>query len=58
MYTKDQMEEQLKYTAKANLFDQQFAAAFDKYINEKRQNINQKYSEKRDWKKYSVMPSY
>lgn len=58
MYTRDQMEEQLKQETKAALFEQQFATAFDKYLNEKRQNINQTYADKRDWTKYRLQPSY
>lgn len=52
------MEEQVKHTAKAAIFDQQFAAAFDKFLNEKRQGINQSYADKRDWQKYRLSPSY
>ena len=50
------MEEQLKQKAKAKLFEEQFAEAFDKYIGEKRQGINQSYADKRDWKDYRAMP--
>ena len=48
----------MKHTAKAAIFDQQFATAFDKFLNEKRQGINQSYADKRDWKKYRLNPSY
>ena len=34
------MEEQVKQSAKAALFEQQFAAAFDKYMDQKRSNVN------------------
>ena len=58
MYTRDQMEEQLKQETKAHLFEQQFATAFDKYLNEKRQNVNQQYAEKRNWQDYTVNAPY
>jgi len=50
------MEEQLKQKAKARLFEDQFAEAFNKYITEKREGINQSYADKRDWKEYRAMP--
>lgn len=36
MYTRDQMEEQLKANTKAAIFEQQFASAFDRILSEKR----------------------
>ncbi len=58
MYTRDQMEEQLKQTTKAAIFEQQFATAFDKILSEKRMGVNQLYAEKKDWTKYRINPSY
>lgn len=58
MLTRDQQEEQLKQTAKAALFEQQFAKAFDKALSEKRNSANRPYAEKQDWSKYQSKPSY
>ncbi len=52
------MEEQLKQSAKADLFNKKFEEAFDKYLTEKRNNVNQQYADKVDWTKYRVQPSY
>jgi len=48
------MEEQLKQSAKADLFNKKFEEAFDKYLTEKRNNVNQQYADKVDWTKYRV----
>ncbi len=52
------MEEQLKQAAKADFFEKQFASAFDKYLNEKRENTTKPYVENKNWKEYQFMPSY
>ncbi len=57
MFTKDQLEQQLKTNAKSALFDRQFTQAFDKYMNEKRGNANKTYAEQKDWKEYKLNPS-
>jgi len=57
MFTKDQLEDKLKTTAKSAIFERDFALAFDKYIAEKRNNSNKTYAEKKDWSVYTLNPS-
>lgn len=57
MYTKDQLEDQLKTTAKSAIFERDFALAFDKYIAEKRNASGKTYAEKQDWSVYTLNPS-
>jgi len=45
MFTKDQLEEQLKGHAKSAIFERDFAQAFDKYLAQKRNNSNRTYAE-------------
>ena len=57
MFTKDQLEEQLKVNAKSALFERDFALAFDKYLAEKREGATKTYAEKKDWSEYTLNPS-
>lgn len=54
MYTKEQLEDQLRHQAKSAIFQRDFALAFDKYIAEKRNGAGKTYAEKKDWQEYTV----
>ena len=43
MYTKDQLEQQLKSHAKSAIFERDFLLAFNKYLNEKKENAAKSY---------------
>lgn len=58
MYTKDQLEEQLKGHAKSAIFERDFMLAFNKYLNEKKEGVNKTYAEKKDWKEYRLNPAF
>lgn len=58
MYTRDQIEEQLKANAKSALFEREFMSAFSKHLNDKREGASKPSSEKKDWKEYQLKPSY
>ena len=58
MYSKDQLEAQLKGHAKAVIFERDFAQAFDKYLTQKREGANRTYAEKKDWKEYRLTPAF
>ena len=58
MYTRDQMEEQLKATTKAAIFEKQFAEAFDRVLLEKRSGAPKPYSEKVNRDDYTVRDGY
>jgi len=57
MFTKDQLEDQLKTNAKSALFERDFALAFDKYLAQKREGATKTYAEKKDWTEYTLNPS-
>jgi hypothetical protein len=54
MFTKDQLESQLKSHAKSALFERDFVLSFNKYLGEKREGANKSYSEKVDWRDYKL----
>ena len=58
MYTKDQLEAQLKGHAKSAIFERDFALAFDKHLSEKREGANRTYAEKKDWREYRLVPAF
>ena len=58
MFTKDQLEAQLKGQAKSAIFERDFALAFDKYLAEKREGANKTYAEKKDWREYRISPAF
>jgi hypothetical protein len=58
MFTKDQLEAQLKDNAKSAIFERDFALAFDKYLAEKREGQNKTYAEKKDWSEYTLKNSH
>jgi hypothetical protein len=49
MFTKEQLETQLKERAKAAIFERDFALAFDKYLAQKRDGASKSYAEKVNW---------
>jgi hypothetical protein len=56
MYTKDQIEAQLKAHAKNAIFERDFMVAFNKHLNEKKSSSNQTLAEKKDWRDYRYEP--
>eukprot|EP00347_Sterkiella_histriomuscorum_P012897 403366798 len=58
MYTRDQMEEQLKAHTKAAIFESQFAQAFEKILSEKRSGQNQTYADKVKRNDYTMTDGY
>jgi len=58
MFTKDQLESQLKSQAKSAVFERDFVNAFNKYLAEKREGVNRTYAEKQDWKEYRLTPAF
>ena len=58
MYTKDQLEAQLKNHAKSAMFERDFMLAFNKHLNEKKEGGYKTEAEKKDWKEYRLKPSY
>ncbi len=57
MYTKDQLEAQLKNHAKSAMFERDFMLAFNKHLNEKKEGAFKNESEKKDWKEYRLKPA-
>jgi hypothetical protein len=49
MFSKDQLEAQLKSHAKSAIFERDFVNAFNKHLTEKREGANKTYAEKKDW---------
>lgn len=58
MYSRDQMEEQLKAQAKAAIFERQFAEAFEKQLQKKRMGEQQMLADKVDRTDYTVTDGY
>jgi hypothetical protein len=58
MYTKDQLEAQLKSHAKSAIFERDFTLAFNKYLQQKREGADKTYAEKKDWKEYRLQPAF
>jgi hypothetical protein len=58
MFTKDQLETQLRGHAKSAIFERDFVLAFNKYLNEKKEGANKTYSEKKDWTEYRLTPAF
>jgi hypothetical protein len=58
MFTKDQLESQLKTQAKSAMFERDFALAFNRHLNEKREGANRTYAEKKDWREYRLTPAF
>jgi len=58
MFTKDQLESQLRGHAKSAIFERDFVLAFNKYLNEKKEGANKTYSEKKDWQEYRLTPAF
>lgn len=58
MFTKDQLESQLRGHAKSAIFERDFVLAFNKYLNEKKEGADKTYSEKKDWKEYRLTPAF
>jgi hypothetical protein len=52
------MEDQLKAHAKAAIFEKQFAEAFERVLNDKRQGVNQLYADQVDRDAYTVLDGY
>ena len=58
MFTKDQLESQLKGHAKSAIFERDFVLAFNKYLNQKREGVDKTYAEKKDWKDYRLSQAF
>lgn len=58
MFTKDQLETQLRGQAKSAIFERDFVHAFNKYLGEKREGANMTYAQKKDWKEYRLTPAF
>ena len=58
MFTKDQLETQLKGQAKSAIFERDFVLAFNKYLGEKREGATRTYAERQDWKDYRLTPAF
>jgi hypothetical protein len=58
MYTKDQLEQQLKNNAKSALFEREFMSAFNKHLTAKKEGVQNRNSERADWQTYALQPSY
>lgn len=58
MFTKDQLETQLKTHAKSAMFERDFVLAFNRHLNEKREGANRTYAEKKDWQEYRLTPAF
>lgn len=54
MFTKDQLETQLKGHAKSAIFERDFVLAFNKYLGEKRDGATRTYAERKDWQEYRL----
>ena len=58
MFSKDQLESQLKGHAKSAIFERDFVNAFNKHITEKREGANKTYAEKKDWTEYRLTKAF
>lgn len=58
MFTKDQLEAQLKNHAKSAIFERDFVLAFNRHLNDKREGVSRTYAEKKDWKEYRLTPAF
>lgn len=58
MFTKDQLENQLKSHAKSAIFQRDFVVAFNKHLAEKREGASKTYAEKQDWREYRLEPAF
>jgi hypothetical protein len=58
MFTKDQLQSELKGQAKSAIFERDFVLAFNKYLGEKREGVSRTYAEKKDWKEYRLTEAY
>jgi len=58
MFSKDQLEAQLKGHAKSAIFERDFVNAFNKYLTEKREGANKTYAENKDWKEYRLSQAF
>lgn len=58
MYSKDQLESQLKSHAKSAMFERDFVFAFNKYLGEKREGATRTYAEKSDWSEYRLTQAF
>lgn len=58
MFTKDQLETQLKGHAKSAIFERDFVLAFNKYLGQKRDGANSTYAQKKDWNEYRLKQAF
>ncbi len=58
MYTKDQVEDQLRANVRSAVFEREFVLAFNKHLKEKQEGATKTYAEKRDWKEYRLQPAF
>ena len=58
MYSKDQLEAQLKSQAKNAMFERDFMIAFNRHLNLKKDAVNRTYADNKDWRDYRLEPSY
>lgn len=58
MYSKDQLEAQLKTQAKNAMFERDFMLAFNKYLNQKKDNASKTYAEQTNPDEYRLRPAY
>jgi hypothetical protein len=58
MFTKDQLESQLKGHAKSAIFERDFVVAFNKYLGEKRDGASKTYADKVNWKEYRLTQAF
>jgi len=56
MYSKDQLEAQLKAQAKNAIFERDFMIAFNKHLSEKKREKS--YAEERNWEDYRLKPAF
>jgi hypothetical protein len=49
MYTKDQLEEQLKNQAKSRIFEREFIHAVNRHLSDKKDNIDRTFAETQNW---------
>ena len=58
MFSKDQLEAQLKSHAKSAIFERDFTLAFNKHLQQKREGAEKTYAEKKDWREYRLNPAF
>ena len=58
MFTKDQLETQLKGHAKSAIFERDFVLAFNKNLGQKRDGANSTYAQKKDWSEYRLKQAF